>query len=83
MPSALAVFMFTTNTNFVGCSIGKSPGFAPLKILSTYVAARPNRSRGFPRQDRLLGEVEIRIQPLGGGLTGSVVGVAGKKPVRW
>jgi len=25
-PSALAVFMFASNSNFVGCSIGKSPG---------------------------------------------------------
>ncbi len=33
-PVALAVFMFTTSSNLVGCSIGRSPGFAPLKILS-------------------------------------------------
>ncbi len=39
-PIALAVFMFTTISNFVGCSIGKSPGLAPFRILSTYVAAR-------------------------------------------
>jgi hypothetical protein len=39
-PSALAVLMFTTNSNFVGCSTGRSPGFAPLSILSTYQAAR-------------------------------------------
>jgi len=34
-PVALAVFMFTINSNLVGCSIGMSPGFAPLKTLST------------------------------------------------
>ena len=30
----------TTNSNLVGCSTGRSPGFAPLRILSTYAAAR-------------------------------------------
>jgi hypothetical protein len=28
------------SSNFVGCSTGKSPGFVPLKIESTYRAAR-------------------------------------------
>jgi hypothetical protein len=31
-PSALAVLRLITSSNFVGCSIGKSPGLAPLKI---------------------------------------------------
>jgi hypothetical protein len=31
-------------SNFVGCSTGRSAGFAPLRILSTYVAARRNKS---------------------------------------
>ena len=35
IPSAFAVFMLMINSNLVGCSIGKSPGFAPLRILST------------------------------------------------
>lgn len=35
MPSAFAVFRLTTSVNVVGCSIGKSAGFAPLNILST------------------------------------------------
>src|SRR4051812_50004822 len=35
MPSALAVFRLINNSNFVGCSTGRSPGLAPLKILST------------------------------------------------
>jgi len=34
-PRAFAVLRLITNSNFVGCSIGRSPGFAPLKILST------------------------------------------------
>ena len=43
--SALAVLRFTTSSNLVGCSTGNSPGFAPLKILSTKAAARRERSR--------------------------------------
>ena len=39
-PSAFAVLRFIRSSNVVGSSIGKSPGFAPLKILSTYEAAR-------------------------------------------
>src|SRR4029453_13184011 len=34
-PSALAVFRLMTSSNLVGCSTGKSAGFAPFKILST------------------------------------------------
>ena len=34
-PSALAVLRFTTSSNFVGCSTGKSAGRVPRKILST------------------------------------------------
>jgi hypothetical protein len=33
--SALAVFELMINSNLVGCSIGKSAGFAPFNILST------------------------------------------------
>jgi hypothetical protein len=40
MPIVLAVFALITSSNFVGRSIGKSAGFAPLNILSTNVAAR-------------------------------------------
>src|SRR5439155_24850689 len=43
--SAFAVLRFTTSSNLVGCSTGRSPGFAPLKILSTKTADRRNRSR--------------------------------------
>jgi hypothetical protein len=39
-PSALAVLRFITSSNFVGCSMGRSAGFAPLKILSAKLAAR-------------------------------------------
>src|SRR6516225_1650010 len=42
MPSTLAVVRLTLISNFVACSIGRSPGFAPLRILSTKVAARRN-----------------------------------------
>ena len=34
-PSVLAVFRLMTNSNFVGCSTGRSAGLAPFKILST------------------------------------------------
>jgi len=34
-PSALAVFRLITISNLVGCSIGRSAGFVPLRILST------------------------------------------------
>ena len=34
-PSAFAVFRLITSSNFVGCSTGRSAGFAPLRILST------------------------------------------------
>jgi hypothetical protein len=43
-PSALAVFRLMTRSNFVGCSTGRSAGLAPLRSLSTYVAARWYRS---------------------------------------
>src|SRR5262249_23509057 len=46
-PSALAVFRLINNSNFVGCSTGRSPGFAPLKILSTYSAARNSVANRF------------------------------------
>src|ERR1041385_3082732 len=39
-PMCLAVLRLITNSNFVGCSMGKSAGLVPLRILSTYVAAR-------------------------------------------
>src|SRR6267378_30980 len=34
-PSVLAVLRLMTNSNRVGCSIGRSAGLAPLRILST------------------------------------------------
>jgi hypothetical protein len=46
-PIRLAVFRFTTSSNFVGCSTGRSAGLAPLKILSTYVPARRYKSLAF------------------------------------
>src|SRR4029450_11464718 len=38
-PRALAVFRLMISSNLVGCSMGRSPGFAPFRILSTWVAA--------------------------------------------
>jgi hypothetical protein len=34
-PSACAVIKLMISSNFVGCSTGISPGFAPRRILST------------------------------------------------
>ncbi len=45
--SALAVLRLRTNVNLVGYSIGMSPGFAPLRILSTKAAARRKISLKF------------------------------------
>ena len=44
-PRALAVLRFRTSSNFVGCSTGRSAGLAPLRILSTKVAARRSKAR--------------------------------------
>ena len=46
-PRALAVFRLTTSSNFLGCSMGKSPGFAPWSIRSTYPADRRKTSPVF------------------------------------
>ena len=46
-PSAFAVLRLMTNSNLVGCSIGNSEAFAPLRILTTYAAARRLRSGTF------------------------------------
>jgi hypothetical protein len=40
-PSAFAVLRLITSSNFVGCSMGRSAGLAPLRILSTSPKARP------------------------------------------
>src|SRR5207249_11237575 len=50
-PRALAVLRLTTNSNLVGCSTGRSDGFAPLRILSTYEAARRCKSAKFGPYD--------------------------------
>ena len=39
-PSAFAALRFRISLNFVGCSTGRSAGFAPLSISSVYIAAR-------------------------------------------
>src|SRR5206468_3517886 len=43
-PIALAALRLITNSNLVGCSTANSPGFAPLRILSTYIASRSNEA---------------------------------------
>ncbi len=43
-PRAWAVFRLMTKSNVVGCSMGRSAGLAPLRILSTYAARRCPRS---------------------------------------
>ena len=39
-PSALAVLRLMTNSNLVACWTGRSPGFSPLRMRSTYDGAR-------------------------------------------
>jgi ABC transporter substrate binding protein len=39
-PRAFAVLRLNTSSNLVGCSTGRSAGFAPFRILSTKIAAR-------------------------------------------
>src|SRR6516165_1762551 len=47
IPRDLAVLRFSTNSNLVGCSTGKSAGLATLRILSTYCAALANMASAF------------------------------------
>ena len=42
--SDFAVFAFSTSSNLVGCSTGRSAGLAPLKIFATIVAVCRQRS---------------------------------------
>ena len=44
MPSARATFRLTVRSSLLGCSIGRSPARAPLRMRSTWVAARRRRS---------------------------------------
>src|SRR5262249_46556806 len=44
IPRAFAVLRLTTSSNLVGCCTGKSAGFVPLRILSTYTAVCRARS---------------------------------------
>src|SRR3954452_10653506 len=45
IPSSLAVLRFSTRSNLAVCSTGRSAGFAPLRIFSTYSAARRKFAR--------------------------------------
>src|SRR5262245_26349564 len=44
-PSAFAVFMLIASSNFVGACTGRLAGLSPLRMRSTYEAARRNKSR--------------------------------------
>jgi hypothetical protein len=46
-PICFAAFRLMMNSNFIGCSTGRSAGVLPFRILSTYVAARRNKSAVF------------------------------------
>src|SRR4030095_13183402 len=46
-PICFAAFRLMMNSNFIGCSTGRSAGLAPFRILSTYVAARRYKSEKF------------------------------------
>ena len=39
-PIAFAVLRLTTSSYLIGCSTGRSPGWAPLRILATKWATR-------------------------------------------
>ena len=49
-PNVLAVLRLMTNSYLVGACTGSSRGFAPLRMRSTYVAARLNKSIVFGRR---------------------------------
>src|SRR5262249_38151823 len=50
-PSAFAVLRLMTSSNMVGCSTGRSAGWAPFRILSTYTAALRYRSANLAEYD--------------------------------
>src|SRR6516225_9779966 len=50
-PICLAVLRLMMNSTFVACSTGSSAGFAPFRILSTYLAAPRDCSKGFGPYD--------------------------------
>src|SRR5215475_12037799 len=43
-PICFAALRLMMNSNLIGCSTGRSAGVLPLRILSTYVAERRNKS---------------------------------------
>ena len=60
-PSAFAVVRLRTNSNLVGCLTGRSPGFAPCRILSTMSAARQWRAADV----RYGSKADIGLPPVG------------------
>jgi len=60
-PRAFAALRLTTSTTLVGSSTGMSPGLAPFRILSTWVALRRNMSNtSAPYQEQPASFVETR-----------------------
>ena len=64
-PRAFAVLRLITNSNLVGCSMGRSARLTPFKILSTKLALRRNMSGRLVLcyKDDGLGEGEDRLEP--------------------
>ena len=58
MPSVLAVSRFITSSNFVGCSMGRSAGFAPFRMASSTPKSQVAKTASF---DAAL--VDFRLGP--------------------
>ena len=61
-PRALAVFILMTRSNLVGCSTGRSLGFAPLRILPGAGVA-PNASSFWISSERLSTNTRAPLVP--------------------
>jgi hypothetical protein len=60
-PICLEAFRLIMNSNFFGCSTGRSPGFAPFRILSTIIAVW---RAGFAISVASVVFVLLRIEPV-------------------
>jgi hypothetical protein len=63
-PKSLAVLRLMTSSNLVGCSTGRSPGLAPLRILSTPATAG-SRQTGLPASHDPLRMARLQDAALG------------------
>src|SRR5918999_513893 len=82
-PICLAAFKLITSSNLVGCSTGKSAGFAPPQILSTYMAARRSSQKYLRRRTelpRLLDSVRFHTPRARGSLPRVLLSVVDKRP---